>query len=269
MKNADLGAMQAGKLFGFLIVAVEGLISVEPGVVTMGPDESNDAIGPASAMGGGGRKDFLSLEVRLLETFLNRLGDAKSTPHAILYGPHKSLGGTGPFYAEQGSSKVELVLKHSRANTIVTTQLHIALVWCQSMSGISHPILEVPSILLPHLETPFCPSLRAYLSDTKSALLLESFYIPPLQRARDFHLMGRVLECDLFKPWQILLINYCRLLLQVHTIADPQGDSISSLVRQMILKYTKNAQVLRKRGLIGGKRARSGVMFIWAPSVTL
>jgi hypothetical protein len=30
--------MQSGKMFGFLIAAVEGLISVEPGVVTMVPD---------------------------------------------------------------------------------------------------------------------------------------------------------------------------------------------------------------------------------------
>jgi hypothetical protein len=47
-------------------VAVEGLISVESGVVTMGPDESNDATDPASAMVGGGREDLLSLEVRRL-----------------------------------------------------------------------------------------------------------------------------------------------------------------------------------------------------------
>jgi hypothetical protein len=53
-------------MFGLLVVAVVGLIPVEPGVVTMGPDESNDATGPASAMVGGGRKDFLSLEVRRL-----------------------------------------------------------------------------------------------------------------------------------------------------------------------------------------------------------
>jgi hypothetical protein len=58
--------MQSGMTFGFLIAAVESLISVEPGVVTMGPDESYDATGPASAMVGGGRKDFLSLEVRRL-----------------------------------------------------------------------------------------------------------------------------------------------------------------------------------------------------------
>jgi hypothetical protein len=41
-------------------VAVEDLISVEPGVVTMGPDESNCATGPASAMAGRYWMDFLS-----------------------------------------------------------------------------------------------------------------------------------------------------------------------------------------------------------------
>jgi hypothetical protein len=34
-------------------VAVEGLISVEPGFVTISPEESNYATGPASAMVGG------------------------------------------------------------------------------------------------------------------------------------------------------------------------------------------------------------------------
>jgi hypothetical protein len=156
-----------------------------------------------------------------MRPIINRLGYAKSTPHAILYGS-QSLGGTGlrPFYDEQGSSKVELVLTHFRANTMVTTQLHIALAWCQRMSGISHPILEAPSILLPRLETSFFPSLRAYLSDSQSALVLETPHIPPLQRAGDFHLMDRVLECVHFKPRQIRLINYRRLFLQVHTIAD-------------------------------------------------
>jgi hypothetical protein len=57
---------------------------------------------------------------------------------------------------------VKLVLKHFRANTMVTTQLHIALAWCQRMSGVFHPIPEAPSILLPHLETSFFPSLLAY-----------------------------------------------------------------------------------------------------------
>ena len=50
---------------------------------------------------------------------------------------------------------MELVLKHFRSSTMVSTQLNIALAWCQRMSGISKPLLEYPSIQLPHLETSF------------------------------------------------------------------------------------------------------------------
>jgi hypothetical protein len=53
---------------------VEGLISVEPGLVTLGSDERNDATGPASATVGEGRMDFLSLMVRRL------VGCTKSGP---------------------------------------------------------------------------------------------------------------------------------------------------------------------------------------------
>jgi hypothetical protein len=156
-----------------------------------------------------------------IRPILNRMGYAKSTPHDIIYGP-KSLGGIGlrSFYDEQGSSQMELVLKHCRSSTMVSTQLHIALAWCQRMSGISKPILEFPSINLPHLETSFFPSLRDYLSSTDSALILETTHIVPLQRIGDFHLMDSVLECNQFTPRKIRLINYCRLFLQVHTIAD-------------------------------------------------
>jgi hypothetical protein len=50
--------MQSDKVFGLLIMVVEGLISVAPGFVTMSPDESIDATGSASSMIGGGKKDF-------------------------------------------------------------------------------------------------------------------------------------------------------------------------------------------------------------------
>jgi hypothetical protein len=87
---------------------------------------------------------------------LSRMGLARNTPHAILYDP-QSLGGVGlpSFYDEQGSSQMELVLKHSRSSTIVTTQIHIALAWCQRHAGISNPRLEFPATTLPHLETSF------------------------------------------------------------------------------------------------------------------
>jgi hypothetical protein len=94
--------------------------------------------------------------------------------------------------------------------------------------------------------------------------------------------MDRVLECEHFKPREISLIKYCRLFLQVHTIADlataggthvdlvsSKVDRVTSLVRQEIWKYTKNVQVLRKRGLLGERHALSGAMFVRAPYMGL
>jgi hypothetical protein len=80
--------MQSSKMFGLLIVAVEGLISVEPGVVTMGPDESNDATCPASAMVGGGRKDILSLKVQRLVSCPKSGPPSKSQPIELWCSTH-------------------------------------------------------------------------------------------------------------------------------------------------------------------------------------
>jgi hypothetical protein len=53
-----------------------------------------------------------------------------------------------------------------------------------------------------------------------SSLVLEKCHVTPLQRIGDFHLMDRVLEYGQFRQREIRLINYCRLYLQVRTIAD-------------------------------------------------
>ena len=166
-------------------------------------------------------KHLLTIQNQSTLPILNKMGYAKSFPHALVYGP-QSLGGIGlrTFYDEQGSTKVELVLKHFRSTTLVNTQLNIALAWCQRVCGISQPILEFPGIALPHLETAFFPSLRKYLHSTNAALMLEQTHVTPLQRIGDFHLMDKVLQRSRFTEQQIRLINYCRMFLQVHTVAD-------------------------------------------------
>jgi hypothetical protein len=59
------------------------------------------------------------------------------------------------------------------------------------MSGISSLILEVPSNILPHLETTFFHNLRAYLSVTNTAIILEKSYFTTLKRIGDFHYQGK------------------------------------------------------------------------------
>jgi hypothetical protein len=90
------------------------------------------------------------------------------------------------------------------------------------MIGISSSILEVPSITLTLLETTFFQFTGLLLTPLSSS---EKSQCTPLQRFWVIHLIDKVLDCNQFKPRQIRLINYCRLFLQVHTVADPGGYS--------------------------------------------
>ncbi|KAG7350797.1 hypothetical protein IV203_010157 [Nitzschia inconspicua] len=160
----------------------------------------------------------------LLQTaglFLNRLGYSRKKPRAVVFGP-PSLGGANfrPLYDKQGSRQVELILKHLRTPSGVDDHLRIALAWTQRLSGISYSILENPDDPLPHLETVFFPSVRAYPTATNSKFELQEKHCTPLQRVNDTHIMDIVLSSHIFTPAQIRQINYCRLYLQVHTIAD-------------------------------------------------
>jgi len=51
-------------------------------------------------------------------------------------------------------------------------------------------------------------------------LELDKTYVTPIQRQHDRHIMDAVLTSGQFNPRAIRLINYCRLRLQVSTVAD-------------------------------------------------
>jgi hypothetical protein len=83
-------------------------------------------------------------------------------------------------------------IERFRLNTMITTQLHISLAWCQRMSRISNPIVEIPFIALPHQETTFFPSSRAFFfSDALSILKLESSSIPTLRQTLEPFIDGQ------------------------------------------------------------------------------
>jgi hypothetical protein len=94
--------------------------------------------------------------------------------------------------------------------------------------------------------------------------------------------MDRVLESEHFKPRQIRLITTAdsfskftqsqtsqRLGALTSTLVSSKVDRVSSIVREEIWKYTKNVQILRKRGLLGEKYALSGAMLVRAPYISL
>ncbi|KAG7374485.1 hypothetical protein IV203_013580 [Nitzschia inconspicua] len=142
-------------------------------------------------------KQLRKLHNKTAGLFLNRLGYSCKTPRAVVFGP-PSLGGANfrPLYDEQGSRQVELILKHLRTPLGIHDHLRTALAWIQRLSGTSYSILENPDDPLPHLETVFFPSVRAYLTATNSRFQLHEKHCTPLQQVNDTHIMD---NCT-FKP---------------------------------------------------------------------
>ena len=86
--------------------------------------------------------------------------------------------------------------------------------------GTSFSPLEDPHVRLPHLETKWTSSLRAYLSTFDGSITIDIKQCNSLQRKHDQCIMDIILGANKFKPYEIRHINYCRLYLQAITVSD-------------------------------------------------
>ena len=86
--------------------------------------------------------------------------------------------------------------------------------------GVGTSIFKDVTTVLPHFESCWLASLRDHLHAVDGWLELDDPQVPPLQREHDQYLMDLALTSTKFKPYQIRLINYCRLYLWVVTVAD-------------------------------------------------
>ena len=165
------------------------------------------------------------------KAMLGGCGFNKKTSRAVVFGP-AHLGGMEFFhlYDEQGYGQVSTFLKFWRSpQTHPGEVLRIAVAWAQYCAGTSWSILRDTSTSLPHLESSWLASLRQYLKDIEANLELDETHIPALQCEGDRHIMDAVLANPTFKPFQVRLVNYCRLYLRVVTVADiasAKGDTI-------------------------------------------
>jgi hypothetical protein len=113
--------------------------------------------------------------------------------------------------------------------------LHIGLSWNQLMAGVSWPILQNVTALLPHLETKWIPSLPAFLCSNNSEIEMDTPFLYPPQCKHDIHIVDRVIESGKFKPREVPMVYYCCLFLGMTTISDVATADGKDIDRTMFL----------------------------------
>jgi hypothetical protein len=154
------------------------------------------------------------IENKAQQAFTAKGGFNRKMSLAIRYGPQR-LGGAGFIQLStiQGEGQVLNFLKHWRSQTYVSSLLRCSLAWAQMNAGISEPIMSIPSLALPHLESVFLQSMRHFLAQIDAQIEVDDPFVPPLQREFDEFLMDIALASNAFDPSELKLLNYCRLRL--------------------------------------------------------
>ncbi|MEM7284523.1 MAG: hypothetical protein AAF438_23235, partial [Pseudomonadota bacterium] len=161
------------------------------------------------------------LQAPVMTSFFKACGFNSQTAHVILYGP-TALGGAGfrPLFVEQGIGQVLSFLRHWRQDTQASTLLRIAVSWAQYAVGTGRFFLQDVGTPLPHLEACWLASLRRFLAHIQGGFEVDDPSILPLQRQHDVYLMDDIIRSNRFTNAEIKQLNYCRMFLQVLTLAD-------------------------------------------------
>ncbi len=120
-------------------------------------------------------------------------------------------------------------LRQWRLQSPVGKLLKCALSWLQLSTGVSFSILENTEAALPHLESKWMASLRSFFASIGASWQLDEPCVPPMKRENDRYIMDLIIQSARYKPADIEKLNYCRLYLNVVTLADitkPNGHDL-------------------------------------------
>jgi hypothetical protein len=165
-------------------------------------------------------KQVEKLHKQLLPRLLTRMGYQSCFPRKIVFGP-KFFGGieAKDIECEQGAAKIQAILKHIRNDSTVGQAARILIRWAQIQAGTSKPILEDPQDI-PYMENNYIITLRHYMQQIQATLKEEDAWTVPTSRVNDKHIMDEILASPLISTKDYNKMNYCRMYLQVTTLAD-------------------------------------------------
>ena len=167
-------------------------------------------------------ENLSKIQAKAMSIITARCGYNRTTRKEIIYYGPRIFWGAGfhHLYHRQGSQQVLSLLRHWRLNSPIGLMLKCALSWAQFSIGVSCPILEVTNEPLPHMESKWIGSIRAFLSKLQGGLQLDNPGIPQPRCEYDPYILDIILASRTFTASEICRLNYCRLYLQATTLSD-------------------------------------------------
>ena len=155
-------------------------------------------------------------------------------PQSIAFGP-EHYGGIGLYSidGEQAVAKITYVMMHIRANTSIGEELIMTLRWAQVNAGTQHLILQ-DTRPIPHLEGKYVRHLRECLHYLNAKLYITELQEPSTYREHDSYIMDHFMESKEVAAEEHEELNFCRLYLNVKTIAHMATTDGKSKRREML-----------------------------------
>ena len=113
-------------------------------------------------------------------SILASLGLNRHTPGEITFGPTALVGkGLRHLFAEQGTIKVQALMRHIRTPRPLGKLLRIKLLWDQRISGQGHPILQAPFYTtIPLQRELWTTTLQEFLKESQLEINIPAHYYP-------------------------------------------------------------------------------------------
>jgi hypothetical protein len=169
-----------------------------------------------------------SIQNSTLDKFLPFMGYDHGSPRAMIHGPLEMGGAEIPhLYTEMMGMKLETIICHIRADTVLGKSFRININNIQLCSGIEKPIFSCRDDIS-YLNNNWLLHLRDYVLTINGTLNIKNTWLPIKQRKHDIILMSEFQTLG-FSNSELKLINNCRLFFQVSTLVElctPDGSSI-------------------------------------------
>jgi ribonuclease HI len=163
-----------------------------------------------------------------LDKFLPFMGYEHGSPRALIHGPLEMGGCEIPhLYTEMLGLKIESIISHIRADSILGKSFRININYLQLLSGLEQPIFSTRDNI-GYITNNWLIHLRNFLLEINGALHIKDLWQPTKLRQHDIVLMSEFVSLG-FNTAELRLINNWRLYFRVTTLAElcnPEGTRI-------------------------------------------